>query len=645
MESLGVESWLQARRVSRVGVVLSSGVFVLLGLGGCLGPRPTAPDAGGGMGGTVGGGAVGGHGGGGGMGGGAAANGGAGGIRADAGAGGVTGSAGSNASGGSNGAGGSLNGSGGAGGVGTGTPMLSAASITDFGIVSIGAVTGPYSWVIKNAVDASATGALSLSNDDPTEISTTSDCTGALAGNATCKVMVSFTASAAGARSGHLTMTAQPGGTVTLTVSALGQSQITVTSVGTGSVTSVPPGIYCPGICSASFTVTSVKLQARADSGSNSFFSGWSGSTCSGPFRDCTETISTGSISVTATFTPMNANLVFVTSIGSPTDLGSAVAYDAVCNNAASAAGINNAGNNGYVAMTSDAASNAITRLGNAQGWVRMDNRPFSDTPAGLFTSNHVFYPVVFDETGQSHHGGAAMTATLANGTAATPSCNNWTSTTDTGIVNAGNADDGPVGWIAGTGSSCSSPTPVICMGITRRALVGVSDPGTGRRIWVAGTDFTPNPTSTPDSFCQADRPVGVTTAVAFISTSTKAAATAIVPTIAYYRPDNAFVGMGADLLALRANSLSSYLPTGIWQSGDGTYRKGTSIGALAWVGSTTPSVAGTLATTCNDWTSPNPAGGLYGDYVTTGSSWWATFGNGLTCNHAMGIYCVQTQP
>lgn len=601
------------------------GVVFLLALGGCLGNRPSPLE-------RDGGGAESGAGG--------AASGGAGGTSSGAGGGGGNG----NGSGGSGvtGAGG-LAGLGGTGG--TLTPTLSGTTTKDFGNLQIGVASAPFTWTLKNAMGAPTTGALNLSNDDPLEVGVTNNCVAPLAGNASCTVSITFTTNGAGARTAHLTMAALPGGSAILTMTAVGQEQITVTTAGTGTVTSVPAGISCPGTCAASFSVPSVTLQARTTNGASSFFSGWSDPGCPGPLRDCVETVNRGTVALTATFSAMNANLVFVTSAMFPTNVGSAIAYDTVCNTAASAAGINVSSNDGYVAMISDAISNAISRLGSAQGWLRMDNKPFADTQTGLFTNNHVFYPIAFDETGRTRRDIVPVTATLANGKYAAPSCKNWTDTTDTGIVNSGNLSGGPYGWLDATGSVCNYPVPVICMGKSKTATVAVTGTAQGRRIWISGTDFMPNDTTTPDAVCQADRPASVTNAAAFISTSTKAAAMVIDSAMSYYRPDNIFVGTGADLLALTALSTSLFLPSGIWQSGDGTYHKSLLPGGAVWVGSVTPNDLGTTASTCGDWTDPTQPGGFYGDYETTSTRWWSTFSTAATCAGAHPIYCVQTAP
>ena len=58
------------------------------------------------------------------------------------------------------------------------------------------------------------------------------------------------------------------------------QLTITALAAGTGTVTSIPPGIKCPGTCSANFP-KSTHVSLTATPATNYFFSGWSGD-CSG---------------------------------------------------------------------------------------------------------------------------------------------------------------------------------------------------------------------------------------------------------------------------------------------------------------------------------------------------------------------------
>lgn len=670
-------------------------IFTLAALSGCLGERPTDPEDDAGVGGTMmsaggsggkvdagahdggGGGVVGtgGHGmggaagsgaagadagmgmggmgtGGAGMGGYAGAAGtGMGGMgMGGAGMGGHAGAAGTGMGGmsmggagmGGRGAGGSGTGGTGAGGTVVVPPAaLSGSTSKDFAGLTVGTASSAFSWVVSNATGASATGTLSLSNDDPSEVTATG-CTGTLAGGASCTVSVTFRPNVPGQRTAHVSVSASPGGSVMLTLTATGQVQVTITNAGTGTVTSTPAGISCPGTCSAAFSASSVTLQARTTNGSNSFFSGWSDPGCPGPFHDCVKSLSTSAVAITATFTAMNANLIFGTLMMYPTNLGGTAPYDAACNSVATSAGLNNTAGNAFIALISDNNSNVISRLGTARGWVRLDGKPFADTQTSLFTSNQIFYPLVFQEDGQPHNGGGFFTGTNADGTAAPANCKNWTSTVNDGtIFSCGTNNGGPGQWIEGNGNSCGGMGPLICMGTTKSAAVTVPAPGTGRKIWLSSGMFIPNSTSTPDALCQGSRPTGVTSAAALIATTKKVASTVLVAGTSYYRVDGTFVGTGASLIAATPISFTNPLPTGIWQSEDGTYPL---FNAAAYVGSTSLSTVGTTSSTCGDWADPTQTNSLYG-IAQDAAEWWALSTFVSTCNGAGRIYCVQTAP
>jgi hypothetical protein len=609
-------------------------VFALAALSGCLAARPagTGQDAGvGGSTTSTGGGGAGGNGGHG-----------SGGLSGSGGAGtgghaGTTGGGGLIASGGTGGGG-----TGGAGGTVLLPAALSGTTSHDFAGVSLGTASASFNWMVSNAAGAAATGALSLSNDDPSEVSTINGCTGTLAGGASCTVAVTFRPNVMGALTAHLSVSSSLGGTATLTLTATGLVQVTVSIVGTGTVTSVEqPGINCPGTCSASFSTPQVTLTALTANGSDSLFSGWSNPACPGIVRKCPTNLTTATVPITATFTAVTANLIFATLGLFPTNYGGAAAYDSVCNGAATAAGLNNATNTAFIALMSDSNQNAITRLGTARGWVRLDGKPFADTQTALFTNNQVFYPITFQEDGQLRNSAALFTGTQSTGTASPNNCNNWSSTVNDGSsITCGSSFGGPVQWSSGSSNFCGAMSSLICMGKTKNVPVSVPAPGAGRKIWVSSALFTPNATSTPDALCQASRPAGVSMAAALIATTTKAASSVLGSTTSYYRLDGTFVGTGTDLLALPAQLVAKPMSTGIWQSEDGLYPLS---GAQVWVGSLSLTAAGIL--TCGDWADPTQASGYYGISQVSGSPWWGFFAGVMPCNSPGRIYCVQTAP
>ena len=501
----------------------------------------------------------------------------------------------------------------------------------DFGILEVGV--------------ASSTTTLKLSNDGdlPTgtiartvspELSVGAGCT-SLAAHASCQLDITFKPAASGARSAVLTLSGTSGKALVVKATAEGRYRLTVVRPGAaaGRVTSTPAGIDCSApngpLCSALFADGPVQLGARTTNGSNAFFSGWSGGSCAGRAVDCA--VAFGSpTTVGAAFSPLINNLIFVTHDKYVTTLGSATAYDAKCNLVATAAGLNNATANGYVALVSSPTSLARSRLGTARGWVRLDGRPFADAQTSLFGSQQVFNPIRFEETGQFTPY-VALTGSLVSGQLG-DSCSGWTSSA--GTFSVADPGGGPYTWggtalSGGGGLPCTSTAPLICMGTTMNAVVA-PPVISGRKIWLSTTAFTIGAGGTPDQKCQAERPSGVTQAIAFISTTTQAASSLLSPATSYLRPDGTLVATGAQL------ATASDLESGIWQSAGGLYEI-----AAAWTGSTTPSALGT--STCGDWASTVAVGVVGAVVGPTNNFWWSN--STLPCNEAGRLYCLQTAP
>jgi hypothetical protein len=517
------------------------------------------------------------------------------------------------------------------------SPSLSASpGSMDFMKVEIGVATTTKTWTITNNGDV-ATGAFTFTNSNPSEVVVTNNCPASgLGGGAQCTMAVAFKAAGGGARSGMLSLAGARGGTMNLSVTATGGYRVTVNVSGTGTVTSLPAGVSCGATCTAILDPgTAVTLQARTSNGSGYFFSGWSGGGCSGPFRDCAFTLN-ASVTTAATFSTMTNNLIFVSSAGFMPNEGSAANYDKDCNLAATAAGINDAGGASYVAVTSDAASTVKSRLGSARGWVRMDGRPFSD--ATLFGGDQVFNPVSFNELGQA----VSPTTTIMTGAhpdgSATLNCTDFTSLMSGDTVNCGVADGGPGRWTDTGGTNCeldcsTGPYRIYCMGKTKTAAVTPTRTS-GRLVWISKALFASGPpVPAVDPTCQAERPAGVTTAVALISYSNKSAASFLVPSMNYVRADGTLVGTGAELAAFGP------IENGIWQNGDGTYQEGGGFAGDAFTGG----AGGAGALTCSDWTT-QAGSGTVGDYSRLSVSWW-NFGSTSCTTPFARFYCVQTAP
>ena len=408
-------------------------------------------------------------------------------------------------------------------------------------------------------------------------------------------------------------------------VSAHFGHSLEVTRVGTGAVTSTPAGIACGVTCSGIFEHgTTVTLAARPANGSGSFFSGWTGD-CAGAFHDCVLDV-TAPRTATATFPAMTYNLVFVSSTTLATNLGSAPAYDVQCNLLATAAGLNNAAGNAYVAWLSSSVSSASARLDSGRGWVQVDGSPFTDTENSLITTNKVFRAIELDETGARHGSEFVMTGTEWSGLAAPQTCLDWTSTV--GGVALGETDGGPVAWTHLTTGVCSVPRRIYCLGKTQTAAL--TPPATaGKKIWLSNAAYSPNGATTPNQHCAADQ----SGALALLARTTAPAANALTPAATYVRVDGQVVGTGAELIA------AGVLPNGLWQHRNGGYLNVTEL--FAWTGQNGDLTAlGTPAGTCNDWTSTASPSGAVGLAAVKDARWWNF--TAQSCSSSRSLICVE---
>jgi hypothetical protein len=521
--------------------------------------------------------------------------------------------------------------------------ITASASSMDFGRVEISVEQSPRTWTVTNNGDLS-TSPLTFSSSNTSDIIATNNCPTTLPGGAQCTITVAVKASIAGPISGNLQLAAAQGGSASLAVTATGSVRLTVTTSGTGTVTSLPAGIACGSTCSALFdSGATVTLQARTANGSGFFFSTWSGGGCAGPSRDCQIGIPATSVTTQATFAPMSSNLIFVSSGTYPPNRGSAAAYASDSTDAATAAGINDANGGAFTAVTSDAASTVVTRLGTASGWVRMDGRPFADTLDGLFQRNQVFNSIRYNERGEAVGTSTiVMTGTTPAGSATT-NCSNWTTAAAGAVFLVGNPDGGPARWTdLGTANrpGCDQgPFRIICMGHSKTAPVAPAR-ASGRLIWLsAALYYNGNPTVTvatpPDQVCQSEKPAGVTTAAALLAYSTRGPSAVLSATTNYVRADGVLVGTGDQL------STAGTLESGIWQGADGTYRIGGGPAGTAMTGGP----GGPASNTCTDWTSVNGTA-VVGDYdVVTAGNWWNMPTLGSCQSPPKYIYCVQTAP
>jgi hypothetical protein len=494
----------------------------------------------------------------------------------------------------------------------------------------MGTTTGAKTFTITNDAD-SATGALTLMNNDPTEI-TASGCGTSLAGHASCTLTVTFTARMLGSHTGKVVLSASSGQILTITLIGAGAYRLTVTATGNGTVTSLSGPVTCNGAsCTGLFAG---KVILHSVPGPDQLFAGWSGGGCpAGVVRDCSLTLD-ATTTIGASFVPQTDNLAFVTDAGASSTLGAATNYDKRCNDTATAAGFNNSTQDAFVALVSTSTSDVAARIGNARGWQRLDGRPVMDTLAAALTDKKVFNAVMFTEKGTLAKNQFVLTGIGTDGRVSpTQTCADFTTTTGTLI---GGFSDGGAGQLStGVTSMCMWNSSVLCLGKTRSRTVKPTVTA-GKLAWITSKAFEVGNSGTPDSACQAELPSGVTKAAAFISTQARPGSAALSPATVYVRPDGTLVGTGAQLA-------SGNIESGIWQEADGTYSE---FPAAIWTGSTQPSTTGTSESTCVDWTlgaAANTLGASYG-WASHITKFW--YDNVTTCGSpGYQLYCVQTAP
>ena len=333
-------------------------------------------------------------------------------------------------------------------------------------------------------------------------------------------------------------------------------------------------------------------------------------------------------------------NLVFVTSrTDLKPNLGSAAAYDTVCNQLATAAGINDTSGNAFVALVGDAQSSPVTRLGNARGFVRTDGAPVADDLASLFSANRLLNPIRADEHGVIRPGVEVLTGLAYDGSVDPASnCAGWTSTSASASITGGSSNSGPPVWYyweTGTCDGVAATGAVYCFMKTRTSPLVVT-PVAGKKIFLTNGPIAVG--ADADARCAASKPPGTGTVSALRATTTAPASSLLTMTAKYVRPDGILVGLGSDLVAAAGTSGQTLLASGIWQQGDGTYVPTRAV----WTGATSLTTTGTVDSTCSNWTSTASTSVITGATPGTDPGFWQNAVPWRCDNTYTWSYCVE---
>jgi hypothetical protein len=342
----------------------------------------------------------------------------------------------------------------------------------------------------------------------------------------------------------------------------------------------------------------------------------------------------------TATASP-GVNVVFVTSQvydGSIDGTGLSGA-DSACQMLANNAGLPTGT---YKAWLSSSRVDAVTRLGSARAFVRVDGAPIADQLSDL-TSGKILNPIDLDESGndisEAENSDVWTGSTNVGTLSPYGSCNDWTSISGMVFGESGHFDGGPAQWSDNNEAfDCgdNGQLHLYCFD-TSHAEQLTYTPVSGRVAFVSKTDFDPSTgIAMADKICQTEASgaglANADTFMALLSTSTASAASRFDMTIGskpFVRPDGIKI---ADAPSLAMGAISS----GIWQYADGTYS--TVVDQDASTGSTAPNLTGNLTDTCDDWSS-EASTEIVGSSTET-AIWWDEL-SGWGCA-PRPVYCLE---
>lgn len=405
---------------------------------------------------------------------------------------------------------------------------------------------------------------------------------------------------------------------------------ITKLGTATGTVSSTPAGINCGATCTALYGVGStVVLGATPAAGM--VFGGWSGA-CKG-LGNCIVSVNQAT-NVTANFAE-SPNLVFVTSTTHTGALGGLAGADAICQSRATAAGLTGT----YRAWLSTMGTTAISRLGNASGWVRRDGLPVFNTKADV-AAGRVQYLPVLTEQGTELTNPFILTGTGVDGTfsGVGHGCTSWT-IADSSPASAGRARISDAQFSSYTTVNCLTPLPLYCFGIDRQGAAAVTPTPNRRTAFVSNASFAApvGGLAAADAVCTAEATaagLGGTYKALLATNAATGASRFLASGYPWARVD------GVTLASTAAAFLSgAQWDTGLNLSASG----GLSVpNSLVWGGASTPSASGTAATTCASWTGgTNGAAGISGKSAVAEAFGDMPRACALT-TPAVRLYCLQ---
>jgi hypothetical protein len=322
-------------------------------------------------------------------------------------------------------------------------------------------------------------------------------------------------------------------------------------------------------------------------------------------------------------------NRVFVTSQSYVlADLGGLPGADAACAERAEAANLPGT----FVAWLSSSTVNARDRLGSANGWINVRGNPFADRAAELLDALQVYYPIVFDETGERVTSRIA-TGTQPDGTVAPHNCEDYTSKVGTVVVVTGNATGGSAVWTADEENSCNQAYRIYCFEVSRNASL-YPTPSQGRTVFVSSEPFVlgNQGRTAADAQCAEDAAAADLsgTFVALLPTATESALARLSqPSRPWVRPDGAMVAGATSSVS------NAPLASAITERADGKH-----VGGVPLFGAEDITQKAVLH--CEDWKNPNAAASavIHGVAGYTDARWYAAVT--AACSDPAHVLCVE---
>jgi hypothetical protein len=337
-----------------------------------------------------------------------------------------------------------------------------------------------------------------------------------------------------------------------------------------------------------------------------------------------------GDSGVTVDGDPSRPNVAFITSgatVGALNGVGGIVGGDQICSDEAMQAGLPGT----FIAWVSTTAVPITARLTGSRGWIRSDGEPLADTVEDLIAGK-MFNPLDRLPDGSRVQGILEVWTGTGPTGLATNNCLDWTSSNNgTNGVFGLPTFSMPIFTNTAAFGICSSLQRLYCFEIGHAKQV-VPNSVAARRAFVSA------PVAIAGAFdqqCQDDANANALpgTYLAAVSLTTGSAASRFTTTAPWTRIDGT-------LLATTATGLfDGSLQTFVNQTADGTYLPSNSL--ATWSGSADPRVAGTMQSTCGNFTSATGNQATLGiPYSAASADLWG--GTSGPCAGPYRLLCLQ---